>query len=385
MTNNILAIGVMSGTSLDGIDISVVELTTEGKFVKTVSSQFTPFSEKFKKHLQNLTESEEIKKELLIRTDRLFGDLTAELINKLLSTQSLNKSKIKIIGSHGLTIGHFPEKKQIFDRETSFTMQIGDGDVIASKTGIPVISDFRRKDMAENGEGAPLIPIIDKMLFADENKNICCLNIGGISNITIIPALKNKPILAFDTGPGNCLTDKAISILHHEKLNYDPEGQYAKMGKISKQLFKRISDNNYFKKLPPKSTGKEYFGNNFLDFILNSGRNMPFKDIFTTISYLTPFTIAMAIKEFVDFSSFPEDIIVSGGGAKNTFFLKTLRKELPNCNIDLSDNYGISSDFKEAIGFAMLGYMNLIKVKGSIPEVTGANKSKILGKLSIPE
>lgn len=385
MKEKVLAIGIMSGTSLDGIDTVIAELTKSGKYLKTIDENFMPFSSDFKNHLKKISESITLNKEELVRTDKLFGTLIAEVINQIITKNEINKTQISVIGSHGLTIGHFPEKKEIFGRETSFTLQIGDGDVISSLTGIPVVSDFRRKDMAVNGEGAPLIPIIDKILFQAQVKKTCCLNIGGLSNITNLPQNEKEPIVAFDTGPGNCLTDIAISMYQNPGLQYDPEGQYAKLGKIDKNLLNIMLKDPYFKKHPPKSTGKEYFGKNFIEFITANSRSLEFKDVFTTISYLTPLTIANAINDFIEYERFPEQLIVSGGGAKNHFFMENLRLLLPKTHVEISDNFGISSDFKEAIGFAILGYLNLIKVKGSIPSVTGANSAKVLGKLSIPE
>ncbi len=384
MKESILAIGVMSGTSLDGIDIAVVELEKNtAKYLTTVATSFTPFSDDFKNKLKQLCENNLINKEDLVRTDRLIGSLIGKRINDLLKESNLKHTDIEVIGSHGLTVGHFPGRKKMFDVETAFTFQIGDGDVIAYETKIKTVSQFRQKDMAANGEGAPLIPIIDKMLFYSNSENICCLNIGGISNITILPKDKNEKIIAFDTGPGNSLSDMAIKMLYDKSLNYDKDGEYAKKGQINKEVLMRIMDDSYFSKQPPKSTGKEYFGKDFLNFILSIKRDIDFKDLFTTISYLTPYSIAKAVNDFVLPECYPTKIVVSGGGVSNKFFVESLRKLLPNCEIMFSDDLGISSNFKEAIGFAMLGYMNLLKLKGSIPSVTGAKSSQILGKLSI--
>jgi anhydro-N-acetylmuramic acid kinase len=384
MKSSVLAVGVMSGTSLDGIDIAVVELEKPTvSYLKTVATEFTPFSTEFKSHLKDLCECVEVNKERLVRTDRLIGSLIGKKVNDLLNKSGLSYQDIEVIGSHGLTIGHFPERRKMFGVETAFTCQIGDGDVIAFETKIPTVSQFRQKDMAANGEGAPLIPIIDKILFGSESENICCLNIGGISNITVLPKDNGEKIIAFDTGPGNCLSDMAIGMLYDKSLSFDKNGNKAKKGQVDKEVLARIISDNYFSKQPPKSTGKEYFGEEFLNFILSVKRDIDFKDLFTTISYLTPFSIAKALKDFIPSDFYPEKLIVSGGGVLNGFFMEQLKVLLPNCEICTSDIFGISSQFKEAIGFAMLGYMNLQKVKGSIPSVTGAGSCQVLGKLSV--
>jgi len=379
-----LCIGLMSGTSLDGIDAVVVEVSEEGNFVRLVEDLYLPFSKNLKKELKDLSESKTVDKEKLCRYDFLLGNLFADAVLKLLEKSGLTKDDIFCVGSHGLTVGHFPEVKKIFGINTAFTLQIGDGDIIALKTGIATVSDFRRKDMADGGEGAPLIPFIDKLLFYREDKNVACLNIGGIANITVIPKDKKKNIVAFDTGPGNYLSDLAVKRLFGEKHTCDLNGNFAKKGRVNNLLLERIFADEYFGKMPPKSTGKEYFGEDFLNFILEAGRHLDFYDLFSTISYLTPYSIAKSIEMFVEYEDLPEILIVSGGGVNNEFFMESLKKLLPNVEVVNSDSLGVSSDFKEAIGFAILGFNTLKSIPSSIPSVTGCALPRILGKISLP-
>ncbi len=374
----------MSGTSLDGIDGVIVKLSDKGDFESLVESVYLPFSKNLQNELRYLSESNLINKEKLCRYDFLLGELFANCIKKLLEKSGIDRSEIFCVGSHGLTVGHFPQVKKVFGVNTAFTLQIGDGDIIAEKTGIITVSDFRRKDMANGGEGAPLIPFIDRLLFYREDRNVCCLNIGGIANITVIPKDKNRNLIAFDTGPGNYLSDLAVKRLFGDKHTCDLNGNFAKKGRVNNLLLERLFQDEYFHKIPPKSTGKEYFGNDFLDFVLQAGRHLDFYDLFSTISYLTPYSIAKAIEMFVEYEDFPEVLIVSGGGVNNSFFMESLKKLLPFIEVVPSDSLGISSDFKEAIGFAILGFNTLNKIPSSIPSVTGCKKPQILGKISLP-
>ncbi len=374
----------MSGTSLDGIDGVIVKLSDKGDFESLVESVYLPFSKNLQNELRYLSESNLINKEKLCRYDFLLGELFANCVEKLLEKSGIDRSEIFCVGSHGLTVGHFPQVKKVFGVNTAFTLQIGDGDIIAEKTGIITVSDFRRKDMANGGEGAPLIPFIDRLLFYREDRNVCCLNIGGIANITVIPKDKNRNLIAFDTGPGNYLSDLAVKRLFGDKHTCDLNGNFAKKGRVNNLLLERLFQDEYFHKIPPKSTGKEYFGNDFLDFVLQAGRHLDFYDLFSTISYLTPYSIAKAIEMFVEYEDFPEVLIVSGGGVNNSFFMESLKKLLPFIEVVPSDSLGISSDFKEAIGFAILGFNTLNKIPSSIPSVTGCKKPQILGKISLP-
>ncbi|BBB32226.1 anhydro-N-acetylmuramic acid kinase [Thermotomaculum hydrothermale] len=377
-------IGLMSGTSLDGIDGVIVKINEDGRFESLIESIYLPFSKSLRDELKELSESQVVNKEKLLRYDFLLGKLFADCVEKLLEKSKIDRKEIFCIGSHGLTVGHFPSQKKIFGVNTAFTLQIGDGDIIAEKTGILTVSDFRRKDMASGGEGAPLIPFVDKLLFYRKDKNVACLNIGGIANITIIPKNESRDLIAFDTGPGNYLSDLAVKRLFGNKHTCDLNGNFAKKGRVNNLLLERIFADEYFRKMPPKSTGKEYFGEDFLNFVLQVGRHLDFLDLFSTISYLTPYSIAKSIEMFVEYEDFPEILIVSGGGVNNEFFMESLKNLLPDVDIISSDKLGISSDFKEAIGFAILGFNTLNRIPSSIPSVTGCSKPQILGKISLP-
>ena len=375
-------IGLMSGTSLDGIDAALVEVAGDGSSIHFLKGISRPFSDSMRQRISVLAHNNTLAKEELIRTDALMGHLFADVVEELLKETGVAAKEILLVASHGQTIGHFPEKKKEFGHSTAFTLQIGDGDVIAARTGIPVVSDFRRRDMAVGGEGAPLIPLLDSLLFFSKKQNRCCLNIGGIANITVLPANGSEP-LAFDTGPGNCLSDMAVARLIGRGMTYDPDGKHAGKGKIHLQILERALDDRYFHQLPPKSTGREYFDEKFLDFLLGIGRNIPFDDMLATISCLTPKSIVEALHRFVPADHFPEEMIVSGGGVHNRFFMEKLRDFLPEMTIVSSAKYGIDPDFKEAMGFALMGCRTVMGLPSSIPGVTGASTAQILGKLSL--
>ncbi len=375
-------IGLMSGTSLDGIDAVLVDVESDGTYVRFRHGITRPFPDSFRRHLSFLAKTEMIRKELLARTDVLMGHLLADAVINLLDDARIQADDVLLVASHGQTIGHYPDKKEQFGYTVASSLQIGDGDVIAARTGISTVSDFRRRDMAVGGEGAPLIPLLDRILFQNPGENRCCLNIGGIANVTLLPADGSEPI-AFDTGPGNCLSDLAVARFVGGGRRFDNNGELAFRGKIHKKILDRAMSDRYFQKLPPKSTGREYFNEEFLSFMLGMDRDVPFEDVITTVSALTPGSVADALKRFVPPEYFPGELIVSGGGVYNQFFMETLRRYLPNVRVVSSGVYGISPDFKEAIGFALMGYRTLIGLPSSIPSVTGAGSSQILGKVSL--
>ncbi|NOY24024.1 MAG: anhydro-N-acetylmuramic acid kinase [Acidobacteria bacterium] len=375
-------IGLMSGTSLDGIDAALVNVSADGNTIHFLHGITRPFSDSLRKKLMGLAVNETVNKEELARMDALMGHLLSDVVEQLLKESGTETKDILLVASHGQTIGHYPDKENQYGHSIAFTLQIGDGDVMAARTGIPVVSDFRRRDMAVGGEGAPLIPLLDSLLFQNTEQNRCCLNIGGIANITVLPACGSTP-MAFDTGPGNCLSDLAAARLIDHGLKFDPGGENAFCGKIHDEILDRAMADAYFTQLPPKSTSREYFDEKFLNFLLGLEKNVPFGDMVATVSCLTPRSIADALHRFVPVDNFPKEMIVSGGGVHNRFFMEKLKLLLPEMNVVSSGKYGIDPDFKEAMGFALMGYRTMKGLPSSIPEVTGARLPQILGKISL--
>ncbi|MGZ5030764.1 MAG: anhydro-N-acetylmuramic acid kinase, partial [Methylobacter sp.] len=275
-------------------------------------------------------------------------------------------SSIKAIGSHGLTIYHAPEIK------FPFSLQIGDPNVIAELTGITTIADFRRRDIAAKGQGAPLVPAFHQAVFQHPDEHRCIVNIGGIANITVLPKHQSAEVIGFDTGPGNTLMDLWIKL--HRNLSYDQSGTWAKSGKIDHDLVELLKQDAYFHTAPPKSTGKEYFS---LPWIYQYFDAFSYKaeDIQASLCFLTAITICDAIKEHAPAT---ERIMICGGGIHNKYLLELIQQNI-DCPVESTEQYGLHPDHVEAVAFAWLARQTLNNLPGNLKEVTGAVNSVILG------
>jgi len=278
-------------------------------------------------------------------------------------------ASIQLIGSHGQTIYH----------ERGNTLQIGDGSVLAERIGMPVVSDFRPRDIAAGGKGAPLVPYVDYMLYKDKKLGRVALNIGGIANITAIPAdAKPEEVIAFDTGPGNMVIDQLVAIHTKGRQKYDRGGALAQTGKVDTALIDRLLRRGYYKEAPPKSAGREQYGREFVRELRETG--LPLIDLIATATALTPAAVAAGIQRFVPFPV--HEIIVSGGGAHNARMMTYLQAFLPAAKLRYSNEFGIHVDAKEAIAFAVLAYETWHKRPSNLPSATGAKRPVILGKVS---
>jgi len=362
-----LYIGLMSGTSIDGIDAALVSF--ENSTTQLVDFFYQPFDEELKVIIHKFSQAQSsiTLTEYGVLDTRL-GHLFADTVNNLLLTAKIAPSTIKAIGSHGQTIHHCP------DLATPFSLQIGDPNIIAEKTGITTVADFRRRDIACGGQGAPLVPAFHQKIFSDFNLNRCIVNIGGIANITVLPALKTAPatIIGFDTGPGNTLMDQWIQ--QHQKIGFDKNGSWAKTGNIQYELIKRLKQDPYFLTPPPKSTGKEYFSLDWLQKYITD-KHYPAENIQASLCYLTAITICEAIQKYAPKT---EEVLLCGGGTHNQY-LKTLIEANLNCKIASTLTYGIHPDHVEAIAFAWLARQTIHNLPGNLKEVTGANHPAVLG------
>lgn len=369
MSKKNLAIGINSGTSFDGIDVALVKF--KGKdlkpiFLNGVSYNFPKsIKDKISKIIRrgfHNTSSIEI-----LKLDTALGSQFADAALKAMKKYKLKKEDVLLIGSHGQTIYHKPRVKSV---------QIGDGEIIAKKTGIKTAYDFREADIKAGGEGAPLMPFLDQTIFS-KSKNIkCILNIGGISNITIVG--KNKTPIAFDIGPGNALIDLATSL--YFKKDFDKDGIIAKKGTVNLKAIHKALKDSYFKRKPPKSTGKEYFNKKFIDKYFSSIKNK--NDLIATLTFFSAECIEQALYDFV----FPKydvtELVISGGGLKNNTLISSLQLLLPDLRFSSSDEYGLPYKYKEAILFALLGYTCHLQIPSNIPTSTGAIKRVVLGKIA---
>jgi anhydro-N-acetylmuramic acid kinase len=344
----------MSGTSLDGIDVAIVEI--HGRRVSTIGFQSTPYSEDVRRAILGVSNTTTTTREIS-RLNFLLGELYARAVLRACRRYG----PVELIGCHGQTIYH---------EGGASTLQIGEAAVIAELTGIPVISDFRARDIAAGGQGAPLVPFVDCFLFGSSRRIRVALNIGGIANITVIP-----PGIAFDTGPGNMVIDALVREYTGGRQNFDHNGRIAAQGKVDRALLDRLLADPYYRKKPPKSAGREQYGAEFVARLTKTG--LPLPDLIATATVLTAATIARAVAPFA-----PEELIVSGGGAHNPQILAHLAAYLPGVAMATSLDYGIDVDAKEAIAFAILAYQTWRRRPSNLPSATGARRPVVLGSLT---
>src|SRR3954451_10768351 len=341
--------GIMSGTSLDGIDVAIVELPK----VRTLKFLSTPYPAKIRERLLAVSHAVTHTSEI----SRLNYEL-AELYAKAV----LRAGKVDLIGCHGQTIYHEGPRN---------TLQIGEAAVLAERTGTPVVSNFRARDIAAGGQGAPLVPFVDYRLFRDARRTRVALNIGGIGNITVIPAgARPEDVVAFDTGPGNMVIDALTREFTKGKRNFDRAGKIAASGNVVRPLLDELLRDPYYRKRAPKSAGREQYGAEFIARLKQSGALL--RDLITTATVLTAATIAKGVLTCV---KGPLDLIVSGGGAHNPEIMGHLGALLPLARVARSSGFGVDVDAKEEIAFAILAYETWRGRPSNLPSATGARRS----------
>lgn len=357
-----LYIGLISGTSADGIDAALVDLSSTKP--KLLATHFTPYEENLRRPILDLYQpgADEINR--LGQLDVLIGKTFAHAANTLLEKNNLTRDKIAAIGSHGQTIRHHPKF------EYPFTLQIGDPNVISAETGITTIADFRRRDIALGGQGAPLVPGFHYHIFFGKSDRII-VNIGGIANITLLPANIMQPIVGYDTGPGNALLD-AWAEKHLQKPR-DENGAWAATGKVNTQLLEKLLCDPYFKSAYPKSTGREYFHLEWLQPYLP--REINPVDVQATLVELT----ARSILEAINNHFARGEIFICGGGVHNGFLMSRIKSLAKNFSVESTETFGVNPDWVEAMAFAWLAQQTLKKKSGNITTVTGAKQPVILG------
>ena len=351
-------IGVMSGTSLDGVDVALCEI--DAKSCRLLASYEHPFPAKLKEDvLYAITHA--VTFQTIGELDIKLGRLFAEAINSFIETNSLSHENIKAIGLHGQTLWHEP------DSSYPFSMQLGSANEVLAATGIDVIADFRGADVANGGEGAPFAPAFHQEIFSHLGSNIAVVNIGGMANISYL----GNELLGWDIGCGNVLMDSFMQRTQNKA--YDREGAFAKSGNVNMELLQAMLKDEYFTKIPPKSTGREYFNVAWLDSYLQDFQGISDADIQRTLLELTAVSIANEANRLQ-----VSKIIICGGGAKNSFLIQRL-DALCRGEVTKSDAYGVSSDFLEAMIFAWLAYKRVHRQAVNLKSVTGAKKNAILG------
>jgi len=358
-------IGLMSGTSLDGVDIAIVDFSEYPP--RLLHCNTTAYDETMRQRLRNLCQSETTTLDILYSLDAELGELYAESVKRALKLASFDPNDIIAIGCHGQTIRHSP------DSARPYTAQIGDPNRIAALTGITTVADFRRKDIALGGQAAPLAPAFHRFLFRADDENRALINIGGIANVTYLPGDPAEPILGFDTGPGNTLLNYWNE--QHRKSPFDNAGAWARSGQVIDELLKSmIAGEDYFCLEAPKSTGTEYFNSEWLTGFLAD--NFAPNDVQATLVELTVTTIANALSGL---PVLPAKCFVCGGGAHNQYLLERLALSLPHCGVATTHALGLDPDFVEAVAFAWLARERINLRSGNIPEVTRARRATILG------
>jgi len=380
-----LTLGLMSGTSLDGMDAALVEIEGTGISTRIRFLDFLtlPYDGATREVLMKAAEGEEGGSRLVCGLNFLLGDLGAEAALALCEKAGIEKEMIDFVGSHGQTIYHLNNPDSIGGRKIRGTLQIGEAAIIAERLGCPVVSDFRVRDMAAGGQGAPLVPYTEYLLYRQEHKTIALQNIGGIGNITLLPAgCRPDGILAFDTGPGNMVIDAVAAVLLGTPR--DEDGRAAAAGKVHKGLLELMFafDREYLERPPPKSTGRERYGAYYIERLLARSReaDLEANDVLATVTRYTAETIALGINKFC--LPPPRELYVSGGGLHNKTLMSFIRELLPGCTVRAGDELGIPADAKEAVAFALLANETLHGLCNNAPTATGASHPVVMGKIS---
>lgn len=356
-------IGTMSGTSVDGIDVAAVDFSSAKP--KLIHALCHPFAEEIKHSIhQIISSSNEVSLDTLGALDTALGYAYAAAVKELLSAAALEPSQVVAVGNHGQTVRHLP------DSELPFSMQIGDPNIIAEQTGIQVVADFRRRDIAAGGQGAPLVPAFHKAVFASDDESRVILNIGGIANITI---LERERVRGFDTGPGNTLLDAACR--HYLEEAQDTNGELASQGQVEQELFKALASDSYFTATPPKSTGREHFNLDWLQNHLREHEELDTGDLLATLTELSAWSIARDIKQHAPDC---QRVLACGGGIHNTFLMERISALLDQ-SIETTNQHGLDADWVEATAFAWLAKQTIERKPGNLIDVTGASAPRVLG------
>jgi anhydro-N-acetylmuramic acid kinase len=366
--------GLMSGTSADGVDVAIVDI--DGRSTKLVAFAMYPYSATVRRAIFELFDPTTSTVDKICHYNFVLGHLFADAVIKLCKSSKIALKTIDLIGSHGQTIYHNPK------HPVGSTLQIGEPSVIAQRTGIITIADFRPADMAAGGQGAPLVPFTDYILFADKRITRAVQNIGGIANVTYLPAASGPgKIIAFDTGPGNMIIDGLINIITSSKKTFDRNGALAAKGIVNRTLLDKMLKHPYLRRHLPKTTGREEFGLQYSRAIYKAAvaKRISKEDIIATATAFTSVTISVAYRVFLP--KMPQEIILCGGGAQNKTLVKMLGRQLPESKIITTGDLGIDPDAKEAVSFAILAWATIKRIPGNVPAVTGASKPAILGKI----
>jgi len=382
-----LVLGMMSGTSADGIDVALVRISgappnLNARLLSHASVKYPPA---LRKEILRVAEQRPLIAGTLSQLNFRLGELFAGAAIAACRHFRVALSKIALVGSHGQTIFHQGRPIPYFGSPTASTLQIGEPSVIAARTGITTVGDFRPADIALRGQGAPLVPYADYLLYRHTKLGRISLNLGGIANITVLPrAAKPQQVLAFDTGPANMLIDALVAHFTQSRLRFDKNARLAMQGRSLPALLDDLLGDPYLKLAPPKSTGREYYGHAYLKMLFSLGRHYRASpnDLIRAATIFTALSVVDALNRFVLPTTRIQQLIVSGGGAHNPLILAQLAAALPGIEVLPSGRLGIPEDAKEALAFALLAYETFHQRPANLPSATGARGLAILGKIS---
>lgn len=370
--------GVMSGTSADGINVALVQITGSSRVkLKLIGHLEAEYPRNVRQAVLAAMNAKKAKVADLARLNFVLAELYSEAV---IMAQGKFRVKAGLVGCHGQTLYHQGDPADFLGRKIAATWQTGEGSIIAARVGVPVVSDFRPADIAASGKGAPFVPFLDAMIYGNREIGRIVQNIGGIANLTALPAGAGR-IVAFDTGPGNMVIDAVTD--HFFNRSFDKDGRIAASGSVNGHVVKAILRRQFFLRKPPKTAGREEFGREFVaDFIRLCGRAAP-ADVVATATALTSGSVAESVRRLLPKGKFQE-IVVSGGGTRNPTLMAALANDLRPLNIAvrMSDEFGIPSEAKEAVAFALLAYQTWHRRPSNVPAATGAARPAILGKVS---
>ena len=376
-----LAVGLMSGTSLDGIDAVLCDICGSGNTTRIKQLEFTtlPLSSEIKEKIKRCCNNQATVAQVCSLNFEL-GELFAKAVQSVCKQYGVKTTQLGFIASHGQTIYHIPRKTSDY---AASTLQIGESAVIAQRCGCPCIANFRVKDIAAGGEGAPLVPFSEYILYSKKDEAVSLQNIGGIGNVTVLPANGSiDDVFAFDTGPGNMVIDEAMQCLFN--LAYDDNGTIASKGKLIEPLMEQLKKDPYLSLVPPKTTGREVYGSNYTHQLLNQYNTCNPEDIIATLTWFTAYSIAENYRRFILDKHDVKKVILGGGGAHNASLRHFLANELPGIEVLTQEDLGYSSDAKEAIAFVILGNETMHHQFSNVPKATGAKQKVILGNVTYP-
>lgn len=388
LKENRLVVGAMSGTSADGVDVVVVNLEGHGRNIRwrLVAKEIVPYPIDIKKKILASSERGGVRDACLL--NYVIGFLFAKAIMSVMASSGISTSDVDAVGSHGQTVYHMPEYKEIGDIASRCSLQLGNPAVIAETTGLITVGDFRSRDIAAGGHGAPIIAYVDWALLTSNNTGRLIQNIGGIANVTVLPPNADlSEVYAFDTGPGNMVIDEVMRFLYG--VEFDASGTTAMEGDVSYTLLEELMENRFIKAPPPKTAGRQEFGRRFAEFVIKRGNRLGLskKDIVATVTMLTVKSIVYNYDKYIlkSFGKKFSEVILGGGGVKNKFILRELEKELRKRDLKLltHEDVGIESKYKEALGMSVLAHEALSGIPNNVPGATGASRRVVMGLIAL--